>query len=72
VLTDLYLQRPVYTPEDESYYIELALRLLDGVGVSEWAALAQRLAGYASAPRALIERLAGDVIEVARPVFGTP
>src|SRR5215510_6887963 len=26
VLTDLYLQRPIHTPEDEHYYTELALR----------------------------------------------
>ena len=29
VLTDLYLQRPTHTPEDERYYTELALRLID-------------------------------------------
>jgi hypothetical protein len=69
VLTHLYLQRPTHTPEDEHYYTELALRLIDAADISERAALATRLAPYASAPSAVIERLARDVIEVAAPVL---
>ncbi len=34
-LTDLYLQRPIHTPEDEHYYTELALRLIDAAALSE-------------------------------------
>ena len=69
VLTDLYLQRPTHTPEDERYYTELALRLIDATDVPERAALAARLAPYPSAPRAVIERLARDAIEIARPIL---
>src|SRR5713101_617823 len=69
VLTDLYLQRPTHTPEDERYYTELALRLIDAADVPARAALAERLAAYPSAPRPIIERLARDVIEVAAPVL---
>lgn len=69
VLTDLYLQRPTHTPEDERYYTELALRLIDATDVPERAALAARLAPYPSAPRAVIERLAHDAIEIARPIL---
>jgi len=69
VLTDLYLQRPIHTPEDEHYYTELALRLIDATDVSERAALAARLASYPSAPRPVLERLARDVIEVADPIL---
>jgi hypothetical protein len=69
VLTDLYLQRPIHTPEDEHYYTELALRLIDATEVSERAALAARLASYPSAPRPVLERLARDVIEVAGPIL---
>lgn len=72
VLTDLYLQREVHTPEDEKYYTELALRLLEAVDVSERATLAARLAPYWSAPRALIDRLARDVTEVAKPILDHP
>ena len=69
VLTDLYLQRPTHTPEDERYYTELALRLIDATDVAARAALAARLAAYPSAPRSVIERLARDVIEVAGPIL---
>jgi hypothetical protein len=69
VLTDLYLQRPTHTPEDERYYTELALRLIEATDVPERAALAARLAPFASAPRAVIARLARDTIEVARPIL---
>ena len=69
VLTDLYLQRPIHTPEDEHYYTELALRLIDATEISERAALAARLASYPSAPKPVLERLARDVIEVAGPIL---
>jgi hypothetical protein len=64
VLTDLYLQRPTHTSEDERYYTELTLRLLDAADAPARAALAERLASYPSAPRAVIERLARDEFEV--------
>src|SRR5216684_4080680 len=54
VLTDLYLQRPTHALEDERYYTELALRLVEAVD---------------TAPRAMLERLARDVIEVAGPIL---
>src|SRR5262245_23509229 len=69
VLTDLYLQRPMHTPDDERYFTELAVRLIDATDVSARAALARRLADYPAAPRAVIERLARHVIEVAAPVL---
>jgi len=69
VLTDLYLQRDTHPPEDERYYTELALRLIAATDVEARAALAERLASYPSAPRAVMERLAHDVIEVAGPVL---
>ena len=69
VLTDLYLQRVTHTPEEEHYYTELALRLIDAADVSERAALARRLAAYPSAPAPVVTRLARDVIEVAGPIL---
>jgi hypothetical protein len=68
-LTDLYLQRPTHTPEDEHYYTELALRLIDAAALSERAALAARLAFHPSAPRPVLERLARDAIEAAGPIL---
>src|SRR5438128_12182503 len=67
VLTDLYLQRPIHTPEDDHYYTELALRLIDASEISDRAALAARLATYPSAPLPVLKRLARDGIEVAGP-----
>ena len=69
VLTDLYLQRPAHTAEDERYYTELALRLIDATDLRERVALAERLAPYPSAPPAVVERLARDAIEVAGPIL---
>jgi hypothetical protein len=69
VLTDLYLQRPAHAPEDERYYTELALRLIDATDASHRAELSMRLARYPSAPRRVIERLARDSIEVAAPIL---
>jgi len=69
VLTDLYLQRPTHTPDDERYYTELALRLVDAVEAPERAALATRLAGFPSAPRPVLMRLARDEIVVAAPIL---
>ena len=69
VLTDLYLQRPTHTAEDERYYTELALRLIDATDVAQRAALAERLARYPSAPSAVLLRLAHDAIEVAAPIL---
>src|SRR6516165_5240215 len=69
VLTDLYLQRDTHPPEDERYYTELALRLIAATDIEARAALAERLASYPSAPRAVIDNLARDVIEVAASVL---
>ncbi len=69
VLTDLYLQKPAHSADDERYYTELALRLIDATDVEARAALAARLARYPAAPREVILRLARDVIEVAEPVL---
>jgi hypothetical protein len=69
VLTDLYLQRPTHTPEDERYYTALALRLIDAADLGTRAALAARLATYAAAPPQVLLRLARDQIEVAAPIL---
>jgi len=69
VLTDLYLQKPAHSPDDEGYYTELALRLIDATDTDARAALAVRLARYPAAPREVILRLARDVIAVAEPIL---
>ncbi len=69
VLTDLYLQKPTHPAADERHYTELALRLINSTDVPTRVAVAERLAHYPAAPRAVILRLARDVIDVAGPVL---
>jgi uncharacterized protein (DUF2336 family) len=69
VLTDLYVQKPAHTLDEETHYTELVLRLLDAVDVPTRAIVAHKLATYPAAPRAVVLRLARDVIEVAEPVL---
>jgi hypothetical protein len=61
VLTELYVQRPTHTVDEERHYTELALRLLDAADIGTRAAVARRLTQYASPPRRVLERLAGDI-----------
>ena len=60
VLTELYVQKPSHTADEERHYTELALRLLDATDIGTRAAMARRLAQYASPPRRVLERLAVD------------
>src|SRR5579872_4420688 len=69
VLTDLYLQKPTHPPDDERYYTELALRLIGSTDLTARAAVAERLAVYPAAPRAVVLHLAHDVIDVAGPIL---
>lgn len=69
VLTDLYVQKPAHTAEEERHYTELVLRLIDSVDVGTRITVAGKLGTYASAPPAVVRRLARDVIEVAEPVL---
>jgi hypothetical protein len=69
VLTDQYLHRRIHTPDEERQYTELTLRLLDETDVPARTAVATRLAAHANAPRAIILRLARDVLTVAEPVL---
>ena len=69
VLTDLYLQKPTHTPEEERHYTELVLRFIDRVDVGTRKIVAAKLANYASAPAAIVRRLARDVLEVAQPIL---
>ena len=64
VLTDLYVQKLTHTAEEDHYYTELALRLLDSVDVTTRTAVATRLGRHMAPPRRVIERLAGDLPEV--------
>jgi hypothetical protein len=59
VLTDLYVQKPAHSGEEETQYVELALGLIGSIDASTRAAVAARLAGYPAAPAAILAKL-GD------------
>jgi len=63
VLTDLYVQKPTHTPDEERHYAELALRLIDSVDAATRAAVAAQLGKHLAPPRQVIERLAEDLLE---------
>jgi len=69
VLTDLYIQKPTHTSEEERHYTELALRLIDSVDLQTRATVARKLGPYPATPPSVARRLARDVIEVADPVL---
>jgi hypothetical protein len=62
VLTDLYVQKPTHSHDEECQYVELALRLIDAVDAETRAAVARRLATYPSAPREILCRLGGEAL----------
>lgn len=69
VLTDLYVQRPGHTLEEEARYTELALSLLSSADVVTRAAIAGKLAHYPEAPRPVVQKLSRDVFDVAEPIL---
>jgi hypothetical protein len=67
VITDLYVQKPTHTAEEERQYVELALGLIGAVDEGTRTAVAARLGSYANAPRAVLDRLAGAPAQAAAP-----
>jgi uncharacterized protein (DUF2336 family) len=57
VLTDLYVQKPAHSTEEEVQYVELALGLIEAVDAPTKAAVAASLAAYPAAPMAILSRL---------------
>lgn len=69
VLTDLYVQKPIHTEDEQQHYVELAMRLLDRVGPPVRLAVATRLSKYAQAPLPVLRKLARDELDIATPVL---
>lgn len=70
VLTDLYVQKPAHSAEEEHHYTELALRLVEVVDLATRKVIAERLVRYPAAPLAVIQRLARDIFEFAKLDLG--
>ena len=69
VMTDLYIQKPRHTEQEEQHFTELALRLIDLVDAGTRAIVAEKIAGYPAAPAAVRHRLLKEMIS-ARPPAG--
>jgi uncharacterized protein (DUF2336 family) len=65
VLTDLYVQKPVHTVDEEVQYVELALRLIEAVDATTRATVAARLSNYPAAPAAILRKLAATASATA-------
>lgn len=61
VLTDLYVQKPSHSADEEIQYIELAQGLVDTVDDATRAIVAARLSAYPAAPAAILNKLTGSV-----------
>ena len=57
VLTDLYVQKPTHSADEERQYVELALGLVGSVDESTRRAVAARLSACMAAPAAVLARL---------------
>ena len=64
VMTDLYVQKPTHSADEERHYTELALRLIDLVDRRTRSIVAEKIAGYANAPAAVRRRLLREAIAV--------
>jgi uncharacterized protein (DUF2336 family) len=62
VLTDLYVQKPAHSAEEETQYVELALGLIDAVDEQTRSAVTAILSTYPAAPRAVLLKLTGAAL----------
>jgi hypothetical protein len=67
VLTDLYVQKPAHSADEEAQYVELALGLIDAVDASTRDLVAARLTAYPAAPAAILARLPAPSTQPAVP-----
>ena len=57
VLTDLYVQKPSHSAEEETQYVALALGLIDAVDAQTRAIVTATLSAYPGAPEAILRKL---------------
>ena len=62
VMTDLYVQKQTHTEQEEQHFTELALRLIDLVDAKTRVVVANKIAGYPTAPAAVRHRLLKELI----------
>jgi hypothetical protein len=62
VMTDLYVQKPEHSEQEQRHFTELALRLIDLVDAPTRTIVAGKIAGYPTAPAEIRQRLLKDMI----------
>jgi hypothetical protein len=67
VMTDLYIQKPVHTEDEERQYTELATRLIDLVDAPTRAIVAGKISNYPGAPASVRQRLSQQHDPVGPP-----
>src|SRR6478752_10179052 len=67
VMTDLYVQKAQHTEQEKRHFTELALRLIDLVDAQTRAIVANKIAGYPTAPAAVRQRLLKELISIKAP-----
>jgi uncharacterized protein (DUF2336 family) len=72
VLTDLYVQKPFHSREEETQYVELATGLVDAVDAATRESVAARLRDYPAAPTAVLRLLRADAAPVPTPARVAP
>lgn len=68
VLTDLYVQAPSHTGDEEQQFVELTSRLIDQVDDATRAAVRARLAIYPNTPATIADQLGIGVRDQTRPI----
>jgi Uncharacterised protein conserved in bacteria (DUF2336) len=78
VLTDLYVQAPAHSADEERQFVELTSRLIDQVDDATRAAVRARLAIYPATPAEIMDKLGlrrshpGQLLPVAAAIATTP
>jgi hypothetical protein len=67
VLTDLYVQKPTHSVDEQTQYLELALGLIDVVDDATRAVVTASLSAYPAAPRPILERLGAAASAMPAP-----
>jgi hypothetical protein len=73
-MVDLYVQKQTHTEQEEQHFTKLALRLIDLVDAETRMVVANKIAGYPTAPAAVRQRLLKELISVRAPdpVYAEP
>src|SRR3954463_7804220 len=66
-MVDLYVQKQTHTEQEERHFTKLALRLIDLVDAETRILVANKIAGYPTAPAAVRQRLLKELISLKAP-----